>query len=518
MGLIVDQFGREIIVEKKPETREIAVTTIRDRWSGYPSQGLTPETLATIFKEADAGSVYRQAELFEEMEEKDTHLYSQLQTRKNAVMGLEYEILPYSQSAGDIKIRDFVDDVISNIGNFDDAQLDLLDAIGKGFALEEIMWDVQGKQAVITGLNWIHQKRALFYSDYEKGFWAKEFEMPRVITEAEQIRGEEMPPFKLVYHRYKARSGYDTRAGVLRVCAWMYLFKNYSIKDWVAVAEVFGMPLRLGKYDTGASKEDKEALVAAIRSLGSDAAGIISKSTEIEFVEAIKSTQKGNIYNELADFCDKQMSKAIVGQTATSEGTPGKLGNETAQENVRFDLLKADHESLGKAYRAQIIRPLVGFNYGWDKPLPWFKFRHEIPEDLNELSEVYKNLHGINYPLSAEHVSERFKVPLPGKGETVLEGPSRQMAMKQIVAKQAQFSPEQEQVEALVAESVNRADRAMNGLQEPVKRLVREAHSLEEIRDGLYALYGGMDSKELQELVARAMYVAELYGRSTVAG
>ncbi len=49
--------------------------------SSYPSQGLTPERLAAIFREADAGDVRRQAELFEEMEEKDAHLGSVLQTR-----------------------------------------------------------------------------------------------------------------------------------------------------------------------------------------------------------------------------------------------------------------------------------------------------------------------------------------------------------------------------------------------------------------------------------------------------
>nr|WP_261949073.1 DUF935 domain-containing protein [Paenibacillus melissococcoides] len=31
-------------------------------------------------------------------------------------------------------------------------------------------------------------------------------------------------------HRYKARSGHPSRAGVLRVVAWMYLFKNYDSK------------------------------------------------------------------------------------------------------------------------------------------------------------------------------------------------------------------------------------------------------------------------------------------------
>ena len=72
----------------------------------------------------------------------------------------------------------------------------------------------------------------------------------------------------------------------------MYLLKNFALKDWAAFNEVFGMPLRLGKYDNTASPADREALVQAIRNLGSDAAGVISKSTEIEFVEAASQVRR----------------------------------------------------------------------------------------------------------------------------------------------------------------------------------------------------------------------------------
>ncbi|MHB8772970.1 MAG: DUF935 domain-containing protein [Syntrophales bacterium] len=419
--MILDQFGREIQVEKRPETREIAVTAIRDRWSEYPSGGLTPQRLAEIFREADMGDVRRQAELFEEMEEKDTHLFSELQTRKNAVHGLDYEISAYSESAEDKRIRDFVSACLLNLATFDDALIDLLDAIGKGYSCCEILWDTSGRQALIGRIEWLHAKKAVFYERGAANQWAKSYEVPRILTEAEPINGEVMPPFKLVYHRYKARSGYDTRAGILRVCAWMYLFKNYSLKDWVAFAEVFGMPLRLGKYDAGAGKEDKDALIAAIRSLGSDAAGIISKNTEIEFVEVVKNSGTNNLFETLANFCDKQMSKAILGQTATTEGTPGKLGSDDAQDKVRQDLIEADAESIAKTIRHQIIRPLVGYNFGWDKTLPWFNLLYEKPEDLAQLMTVYKGASEIGQPISQEHVSERFKIPLPKQGETILQ-------------------------------------------------------------------------------------------------
>ena len=39
----------------------------------------------------------------------------------------------------------------------------------------------------------------------------------------------------------------------------MYLFKNYDLKDWVSFAEVYGLPLRLGKYAPGASEANESS-------------------------------------------------------------------------------------------------------------------------------------------------------------------------------------------------------------------------------------------------------------------
>ena len=37
----------------RPETREVAVSQVTDKYSEYPSDGLTPVRLAEIFKEAE---------------------------------------------------------------------------------------------------------------------------------------------------------------------------------------------------------------------------------------------------------------------------------------------------------------------------------------------------------------------------------------------------------------------------------------------------------------------------------
>ncbi len=417
MGLR-DYFGKLFKPAAKPEVRELSAVSVPARWSTYPSLGLTPGRLSAVFQEADQGIVQRQMELFEEMEEKDAHLASLLQTRKLAVLSLDYEVLPYAKTPEDERIAEAVGELVYRIPNIEGSFLDLLDAIGKGFALAEIVWALDGGQAQVSELKWIPQKKVTFTEGLQ----------PRLLTAEKPWQGEDFPAWKVIYHRYKARSGYDTRAGVLRVVGYMYLLKNYALKDWAAFNEVFGMPLRLGKYDPMASPADREALIQAIRNLGSDAAGVISKNTEIEFVEATsRLSGSANPYQVLAEFCNREMSKAVLGQTLTTDtaGATGTYAAARVHAQVRRDLVEADAQALSQTLREQLLRPLTGFNFGWDKPAPWFRFRYEEEEDLKMLSEVYRNLAAMGLPLSLEHVAERFGVPLPQEGEQIISRETR---------------------------------------------------------------------------------------------
>ena len=42
---------------RRPDMREVAVAQVSDKYSEYPSNGLTPVKLAEILREADAGDV-----------------------------------------------------------------------------------------------------------------------------------------------------------------------------------------------------------------------------------------------------------------------------------------------------------------------------------------------------------------------------------------------------------------------------------------------------------------------------
>lgn len=412
--MILDQFGRQIKAQK-PILDEITVQTVRDRYGSYPSQGLTPQRLATIFKEADQGDVSRQAELFEEMEEKDLHLGGILQTRKLAVSGLEWDILPASDAPEDKKIADSAAEMVEYIENFEDFLLDALDAIGKGFVVQEIMWEMSEGHVWIKEVNWVHQRRFTFNSP------AAVLKTPKLLTDEAPAWGEDLPPNKFIIHKYRARSGATQRGGILRPCAYMYLFKNYDIKDWLIFNELFSVPMRVGKYKPGAGDQEKEALKRAVFNLGVDAAAVISDNTIIEILESERRGDAG-IFSQLAEFCDKAMSKGVLGHTGSAEGTPGKLGGEDQAKQVRQDLTEADAKALMKTIKFQVLQPWVLFNYGPDKGVPKFRFHFEAEENLERVAKVYgilvkdANFEGI----PEDHIHERFGIPKAATGEKTL--------------------------------------------------------------------------------------------------
>lgn len=511
----------------QPEVREIAVAHVTDKYSGYPSNGLSPVRLAEIFREADAGDVMRQMELFEEMEEKDPHLFSQLQTRKNAVTGLDFEIIPFGDEPRDKEIADFIEEQINGIEGFEEIETDLLDAVGKGFSVSEIMWGYEEGHVIVRQIKSRQQKR-FFWDSLNDSFMVRTAEFPE---------GLPLPGNKFIIHQYKARSGHASRAGILRVVAWMYLFKNYDLKDWVSFAEVYGLPLRLGKYQPGASEADKAALMQALIQIGADAAGIIPDGTTIDFITTEK-TSSSDLYERLARYCDEQVSKAILGQTLTSDSGGGSYAQSKTHNDVRHDLTVADCKALASTLRRDLIRPLCIFNFGEDRRVPYIRFDCEESEDLTQTAEILGILiekTGLRVPTS--FIYKKFSIPEPEADEEIATPRSINTGAGLLPFKADTCPPQfalkeenwgrpgsQERIDRLADAAVRKGAGAFKRAFDPVLEIIEKAESLEELKammeddKAVAGLYGSMDVSQVEALLQKVMLYADLEGRALESG
>ncbi|NNG04901.1 MAG: DUF935 domain-containing protein, partial [Inquilinus sp.] len=326
-------------------TREIAgptVTGVRQVVSGHPAQGLTPGRLAALLREAEEGDPTRYLELAEEMEEKDLHYRSVLATRKLQVSQLEITVEPASDAKEDVANAALVEGFLER-DELQEELCDILDAVGKGFSVTEIVWETSERQWMPARLEWRFPQ------------W---FQFDRRDGRTPLLRGDAGPesllPYKFVLHIHKSKSGLPIRGGLARAAAWCYLFKNYDIKDWVAFAEVYGQPLRVGKYHPGATEGDRKTLLKAVANIGSDAAAIIPSSMLIEFVKA-DQTGSVDLYERLAEYLDKQTSKAVLGQTLTTEVKEGSRAAAQVHDGVRDDIERSDAHQLAASLNRDLV-------------------------------------------------------------------------------------------------------------------------------------------------------------------
>lgn len=408
-------------VSKRPVKTQIATVSrggSRSTFRQYPDDGLTPQKLTAILKNADLGYISDQMELFEAMERKDGHLFSILQTRKTAVSGLPWSIIPASDEKKDIKIADFVRDVFESLRNFEDNLFELSDSIAKSFSALEIMWRASRKETIFTDLLPVEQR--FFAFDLDTG------QELRLLTDEHPTEGEPLIPFKFITPIIKAKSGVPSMSGLSRILTWLYIFKNYNTKHWATFAELYGMPIRVGKYESGTVDADLDILEQALQDLSQDSSAMIPETMKIEFIEANQSGSV-NHYDSFKNFLNTEMSKAVLGQTLTSDGSDGGSGSFALGQihnDIRLSLVTSDAKKLSNAITDQLIVPLVWYNFGPVKKYPRFNLAPKASKDLTQLATNVQTLQAAGLKIPAAHVYEEFGIPKPKASEEVLEAPA----------------------------------------------------------------------------------------------
>ncbi|MFA5187080.1 MAG: DUF935 family protein [Patescibacteria group bacterium] len=505
--------------------RSAYVAKVTDRYTQSPIAGLTPARLAAAIKQSDIGAMWQVAELYEQMVERDGHLAGLLQTRKLAVTGLDWSMVPADDTPFAQEIADFCEDAIDKINHFGDAQKDMLDATEKGYSVMEIDWELGRKVWRPRALTWVHPKKITFLDSFD----------PLLITE-ENRDGIPLAPYKFIYHQFKARSGYVNRGGLMRTLAWLWMFKSYAVKDWMGFIELFAHPMRVGKYAAGSTDADKDALLAALSSMGTDFAAIISAETEIVLQEAQRSGTV-NVYDVAMKWFDTQQAYCILGQTLTSQGGQdgsGSMALGNVHNDVRLDLVIDDGKALDLTITEQLVAPLVYFNFGMDAPVPWF--RHDYPQDVAAILARIKTLQEMGYPVSQEYVEEISGVPVAKEGETVLTAPTAAPAFQSftpasvipsapppapaVTAKAAPIptdpdaSPVIPDIKALNDKAGTEAVSGVASLLSQIEEIVGEAPDLEALKAALAD--GALDVSDFAESMKLTLAAAHLAGRDSI--
>ena len=532
MAKILGPDGLPITTEALSEPQTSHYSHLQRELQTHPTRGLTPSKLASILDQAEQGDLLAQFDLYEDMEEKDGHIAAELGKRRRALLVDWSVVPPDNPTPAEKRNAELLAELVGEIADFEDVLFDVTDAIGKGFSCCEIEWHKPGKYWLPKTIT--HRPQSWF--TVHRGY--RQQLRLRSNTTVDGIVGEPLQPFGWITHVHKAKSGYLERTAMFRQLVWPYLFKNYSVGDLAEFLEIYGIPVRIGKYPSGASEKEKMTLLRALVGIGHNAAGIIPAGMELDFLDAATGDPKA--FELMLNWCERTQSKVILGGTLTS-GADGKsstnaLGN--VHNEVRKDLRDSDIRQVGSTITRDLLYPLALLNgLAPDGMRRCSVFQLDVgeTEDMAAYAEALPKLVDIGVQIPVQWAQEKLGIPQPEAGEPVLQATSPAMwrqgmaattgrvpfpghlwgvaaAAGQLPAGQLPPSP-QTAMQPQLAANIKAPAAAW---VDKIRELVSQATSLEEIRDGIAALDPNMSLDDYAAAMAEALAAAHLAGRYEV--
>ena len=529
---LIGLAGKQPTPEMREEIAEPEMVGVRAMWNDSVASGLTPRRLAELLRDSIRGDHRWYLELAEEMEERDPHYLSVLGTRKRALSQLRPSV--EDDKGVDKKVSKAVRDLVEDSA-FAEMLVDLCDAFGKGFSCVELAWEAKDG---MWRPSYVWRDPKYFTFDYIS---RSEVRLQRLGT----MDGDALEPGKWIVHKPRVKSGIPIRGGFARIVAWVYLFKNYSLKDWASFLDVYGMPIRVGKYHPSATADERRKLLQAVMQIASDAAAIIPESMMIEFLEA-KGAGGGQStpFEQLCRFADEQMSKVILGQTMTVENG-GSLAQAQVHNQIRIDILQDDARQLANTIQRDLIDVFVGVNFGAEAKSPKVVLPVAEPQDVAALAGALALTVPLGLRVKQSEVREKFGLAEPEDGDELLTPPkalagsdagnaSGDQRLADAAVNSARYRlggcpccgetrprhavalnatvEQEDEVEAIGADEAEEWEPVMAPLLKEIFAAVEKAGSFEEFQAALTELTGGLDIGPLARRIAIAQMKARAFG------
>jgi phage gp29-like protein len=480
----------------------------------HPTRGLTPQRLAALYRRAEEGDLTAQAQLGMDMEEKDAHLFAELSKRRLAVQSVDWHIEPPKDaSAQEKRAAEICTEILTDAIDLQDLLYDMTDAILHSYAGCEYHWQL------IDGLNVPTQPEFRPPDWFQTDYHAHQYS--RLLLRDQSSKGTPLRPLNWILHVQRSRSGYLTRAGLVRVLGWPFLMRALSTRDLAEFLEIYGLPLRLGKYPAGSTEKEKATLLRAVVGIGHAAAGIIPESMNVEFKEAAKGAS-GNPFMEMMQWAEGSISKAILGGTLTTSAQSTGLGSNLGEQHneCRKEIAQSDRRQLKRTIEKQLLAPITALNTTAERA-PLFIWDDEEPADMKMMADALPGLVKSGLRISRAWVHDRLKVPEAEDADDILQAPEPPSpeppgAASSTAAANVQPPDRPAATDAQTAQLKQLgsfADRAIEGWIDQIREIVNQAESLEDLVERINQLFPEIDEDGFAEILGDAMAAAHMAGR-----
>ena len=434
----------------------------------------------------------------------DPKVKAAFEQRRNAVIAKEWRVEAGGERPIDLRAAEWLEENLKHIG-FDRLTDQMLWGVWYGFSAAEIIWEVRDGLLAWKAIKVRNRRKFRFASNGEL----------RRFDKADVINGvPALPPYFWHFATGTDNDDEPYGLGLAHYCYWHVLFKRQGIGFWLRFLEKFGAPTVVGEFPPGATDAEKRLLLAAGKAITQDSTVIYPAGMPVKFLEAARSGTAD--YRVFVEVMERGIEQVIIGQTASSSGTPGKLGNDELQGDVRQDIIKSDSDLVCESMNLGPVRALIEHNFE-GAALPRVFRVIEEAEDATAMAARDKVLFEMGFVPTLDYVKDTYGTQwgLKSGGDDVPDDkPVTEFnEPQQITIRRADA---QARLDAVIAGADAKGPDWRDYVEPRINELLRlldEGGDLKDFRERVIELAEQDPNDALVEALARAGFGAQLLGR-----
>ena len=222
-------------------------------------------------------------------------------------------------------------------------------------------------------------------------------------------------PFrKPPYSNWTFEVGDDTyNAGLLNKVALCWIIKKDNLLSWATYSEKFGEPTKVLKTDIN-DQDKRENAADQLNASGSGSTLILGLEDELDYAQ-VNSGAGFKTFEDLANFCDSQISKLVLGGTMMTDDGSSRSQAEV-HERVAEDKMKNDIWRLESEVNNNLIPKMRALGV----PIPdGYTFEVENKEEVSSEARFDQliELEKVGIKVDTEWITDKFNIPLEGRTE-----------------------------------------------------------------------------------------------------
>jgi phage gp29-like protein len=232
---------------------------------------------------------------------------------------------------------------------------------------------------------------------------------------------EPLKPYHFVSHEPHLISGNQITSGLALPALYYWMLKTYDVTSWAAFIDRYGYPIRLGKYGKKATPEDIVTLKRAVAAIGQDFGAVIPESALLEIIESKHASEQSTVYQHMADWVDRQISKLVLGQTMTTDDG-ASLAQSKTHEEVRQDIADSDIMQVVDTINTALVVPYIVLNFGEQAEYPKIDLFKPDEKNIEQIISAVEKLGPQGLKVKADELRSLIGLSHPEDGDETIGG------------------------------------------------------------------------------------------------